>query len=94
MREFNGKISIEQVVNSLNAFKKAIYNVNYINKLIIQNQAEIIDNDRYDLVINRFVSNKFPTNKVDISIASIPLDKQQWTEGTLYFENINHFNQS
>ena len=89
MREFNGKISIEQVVNSLNAFKKAIYNVNYINKLIIQNQAEIIDNDRYDLVINRFVSNKFPTNKVDISIASIPLDKQQWTEGTLYFENIN-----
>lgn len=30
------KIPVEQIVNSLNDFKKAIYSVNYVNKLIRQ----------------------------------------------------------
>ena len=87
MSLFNGEISIEQIVNSLDAFKKAMYNVNYVNKLILQNQEEIIANNRYDLVINRFVSNKF--HNEDIAIVNIATNNANWTSGFEYFSNLN-----
>jgi hypothetical protein len=85
----NGKISIDQVVNSLNAFKHAIYNVNYVNKLIIQNTSSIITAGEYASVISSYIINKYPTNSVDIGIANIPLDKTKWTEGIFYYQSLH-----
>ena len=77
MTEFNGKIQIDKVVSSLNAFKKAIYNVNYINKLIIQNKSNIISAGQYASVIDPYIKNKYSIVDIDIDfgISNISLNE-------------------
>ena len=88
MASFKSQITMEQTINILNAFKKAIYNVNYVNNLIIQQNQNIIDAGQYASVLKSDINTKFPNNDVDISIANIPLDKTSWTEGKIYFESL------
>jgi len=41
---FEGDLQIEKVISLLSDFKQAIYNVNYLNKLITQHADEIYEN--------------------------------------------------
>ena len=42
---FEGKTQIDKFVSLLNDFKKCLYDVNYLNKLISQNANDIINSD-------------------------------------------------
>ena len=44
MSTFEGKWSVEKILNAVTDFKKLFYHVNYINKLINQNQEQIKTN--------------------------------------------------
>jgi len=89
MTSFLGNVNIEQVVNSLDAFKKAIYNVNYVNKLIFQNKNSIIEAGQYASIIEPYIVNKYINNDVDISIGNVALNKNKWSEGKIYYETLH-----
>jgi hypothetical protein len=63
---FEGKIQIDKVVNVLNDFKKALYDVNYINKLITQNSDNIIYNrninNGYSYILTPIINKKYINN--------------------------------
>jgi len=49
---FEGEIQIDKVVSSLDAFKTAIHNVNYLIKIVRQNKEAIINAGEYNSVIS------------------------------------------
>ena len=91
--EFNGKIQIDKVVIFLNDFKKGMYDVNYINKLITQNSNDIIINN-YNSVIRPFIDKKYINfvnnsndniNRHDFYISKIDLNN--WENGLNYYSS-------
>ena len=84
---FNGTNQIDRVVGSLNAFKRAIYNVNYLIKIVRQNKESIIKAGEYDSVISPIINKKFDT--VRLCIFSIATDKKKWNEGKCYYSFVN-----
>lgn len=75
MTTFSGKLSIDQVARSLDAFKASVYNVSYINNLIDANKGRINTNTQfvngvmtvngYSAVLTPLVVSKFPNNDVN-----------------------------
>ena len=60
----NNNIRIDQVVASLDAFKSAIYNVNYLTSLLNANSENIMRNNEYASVLKPIIEKQY-YNKVD-----------------------------
>ena len=84
---FNGEIQIDKVINSLNAFKTAVYNVNYLIKLVRQNKEAIINAGEYNSIISPIINKKY--SKARLCIFSIATDKLKWDEGKCYYSFVN-----
>jgi hypothetical protein len=98
---FESKIQIDKVVNLLNDFKKAMYDVNYINKLITQNASNIIYNGNinngYSYILTPIINKKYINNNLnntndninrcDFYIASIPLDPNNVNNSYNYYSS-------
>jgi hypothetical protein len=74
-------IRFDQVFDSLNAYKKAVYNVNYLVNLIKQNSAEIIAARDYSIVLKPIIEKEYYNKNYDMWIANILPDI------SLYFAN-------
>ena len=90
---FDGKIQIDKVVSLLNDFKKAIYDVNYLNKLINQHADDIISSN-YNTVIRPFIDKKYINfvnntndniNRHDFFICK--MDLNNWENGCDYYSS-------
>ena len=89
---FEGKTQIDKFVSLLNDFKKCLYDVNYLNKLISQNANDIINSD-YNTVIKPFIDKKYINNNLnntntnndrnDFYISKIYLNN--WENGCDYY---------
>ena len=84
---FNGEIQIDKVVNSLNAFKTAVNNVNYLIKLVRQNRQAIISAGEYNSVISPIINKKFNTAR--LCIFNIATDNLKWDDGKCYYSFVN-----
>jgi hypothetical protein len=66
---FEGKIQMDKVINLLNDFKKALYDINYINKLITQNANNIIENGNinngYSYILTPIINKKYINNNLN-----------------------------
>lgn len=108
MSTFEGKWSVEKILKATSDFKKVFYHVNYINKLIDQNQEEIKTNGYNNVIrpiidkkyINNYLNNKNTNeDRCDFYICYIPIKKEDAAEGINYyssrfpeFENIPYKN--
>ena len=91
---FEGKTQIDKFVSLLNDFKKCLYDVNYLNKLISQNANDIINSD-YNTVIKPFIDKKYINNNLnntntnndrhDFYISKIDLNN--WENGCDYYSS-------
>ena len=90
--ETNSQIRLKQVVDSLNAFKSAIYNVNYLSSLIRKHSSEIILAKNYAQVLQPIVDKTYYKNKNDNFWITAVLPKwhsyyfnkyPQWSNSTL-----------
>ena len=96
MSTFEGKLTVEKILNAVADFKKLFYHVNYINKLINQNQEQIKTNG-YNNVIRPFIDKKFINNNLnntntnenrcDFYIATIPIKKEDAGESMNYYSS-------
>ena len=68
-------IRLDQVVDSLNAFKKAVYNVNYLANLINTHSEAIIKAGRYDTVLKPIVEKEYYNNGDDFWTYSVADNK-------------------
>ena len=68
---YSNNIRLDQVVASLDAFKKAIYNVNYLTNLVNTNSEAIIKADRYDTVLKPIVEKEYYNNTDDFWTNSV-----------------------
>jgi len=66
-------ITIDEVVDSLNAFKTSIYRAAYINDLIEQNQYKIRQNG-YDATLSPIYKSKFLGDESYFGLSEIPAD--------------------
>ena len=66
-------ITIDEVVDSLNAFKTSIYRAAYINDLIEQNQDKIRQNG-YDATLSPIYKSKFLGNESYFGLSEVPAD--------------------
>ena len=91
--KFNGKITIEQIVKSLDAFKSAIYNVNYVNKIIRNFSTEIRAANDYSSIIGSFVTNHFELSKNIFIVSNVTQNMASFNKGTYYYSsNLPSFN--
>uniref|UniRef100_A0A6C0EH94 Uncharacterized protein n=1 Tax=viral metagenome TaxID=1070528 RepID=A0A6C0EH94_9ZZZZ len=67
----NNNIRMDQVIDSLIAFKSAIYNVNYLTNLIKQHSREIIEAGDYSTVLKPIVEKEYYNKSDDFWITSI-----------------------
>ena len=67
----SNNIRLDQVVDSLNAFKKAVYNVNYLANLINTHSEEIIKAGRYDTILKPIVEKEYYNNGEDFWTYSV-----------------------
>ena len=67
----SNNIRLDQVVDSLNAFKKAVYNVNYLANLINTNSEAIIKAGRYDTILKPIVEKEYYNNSSDFWTYSV-----------------------
>jgi len=84
---FEGDSQIDKVVSSLNAFKKAVYDVNYLIKIVRQNTEAIINAGEYNSIIAPIINRKY--SKVRLCIFSIATDNLKWDEGKCYYSFVN-----
>lgn len=84
---FDGEIQIDKVVSSLNALKTAIYNVNYLIKIVRQNKEAIINAGEYNSIIAPIINKKY--SKARLCIFSIATDNLKWDEGKCYYSFVN-----
>jgi hypothetical protein len=95
---FEGEIQIDKVVSLFNDFKKALYNVNYMNKLISLHANNIIYNkdirNGYSYILTppmnqkylNFVNNTNDNiNRHDFYISSVNTDKEKWDKNLHYY---------
>ena len=87
---FEGEVQIDKVINSLNALKTSLYNVNYLNKIIQQNKEEIINAGEYASVIRPIIENKFLVDP-KFSIYNISKDRTTWNDGKCYYSVYNNW---
>jgi hypothetical protein len=80
---FEGEVQIDKVINSLNALKTSLYNVNYLNKIIQQNKEEIINAGEYASVIRPIIDKKNILGR--ISMFNVSLNFPDWINGKIYY---------
>lgn len=84
----NNTITIDQVVASLNAFKKSFYNVNYLTSLINNYSQEIIDAGQYASVLQPILKKKYYNNDDDYWVYGINLVEP--LNSRIYIEDYKH----
>ena len=84
---FEGENQIDKVFNSLNAFKKAVYDVNYLIKIVRQNEEAIINAGEYNSIISPIINKKY--SKARLCIFNIATDNLKWDEGKCYYSFVN-----
>ena len=71
----NNNIRIDQVVASLDAFKTAIYNVNYLTSLVNANSENIMRNNEYASVLKPIIEKKYYNKDDDFWVVNV---NQEW----------------
>ena len=64
-------LKLDQVVDSLNAFKKAIYNVNYLISLTNEYKDDIVREKQYASVIQPIIEKQYVNNNDDFWITGV-----------------------
>jgi hypothetical protein len=69
--ETNSQVRLDQVIVSLNAYKKAVYNTNYLVNLIKQNSAEIIAAGEYSIILKQIIKKEYYNRNDDMWIGNM-----------------------
>ena len=78
-------VSLDAVMNSLNGFKKAIYDNYYLLSLVNKYKDLIIDEGRYDTVLQPIVEKSYLENLDYFWIESSPLNDIEFESAMYYY---------
>jgi len=84
---FTSKTTIENIVNSLEAFKSIVYNVNYVNKLLIQLKNNILIAGEYASILHPILLNNFNLSENVFIVINVPKNMSTYGEGKVYYDS-------
>lgn len=87
MSSFAGKNTIESAVKSLNALKSVVYNVNYVNKLLVQRKNNIIIAGDYTSILHPILLDNFNLSDNIFILINVPTDMNNYGNGNFYYSS-------